>query len=248
MPDRNPIRSLNELICDLSDVSDKVEAYMLLRRYCAGLGAELVSYHRTVQGLRQLKLEDGFEFHSFPDAWVQHYEARKYFEIDPIILASRSVSRPFRWFEVGALMRLTPDQIAFLEDVRAHGILDGYGIPVFSALGTAAYFGVGTRKGVLKLDESQLLELSMACQVTHLRSLELEPKTRGTERDEELTAREKEVLTRVAMGHSNHQIADELGISERTVDGTLRRVFAKLDVTDRVSATVRALSMGTIQI
>jgi DNA-binding CsgD family transcriptional regulator len=247
MPSQNAVATLNELIEALSDATGKTDVYRLLRAYCARLGAELVSYHRTTQGLRQLPLEDGFEFHSFPDEWVQHYEERGYYRIDPIILASRSVSRPFRWFEVGRLMRLTPEQLAFLDDVRAHGIRDGFGIPVFSAQGTAAYFGVGTRTGVLKLDDAQVLELSLACQVTHLRSLELEP-TSANLQDDELSPREKDVLTRVAMGHSNHQIADELGISERTVDGTLRRIFAKLDVTDRVSATVRALSMGAIQI
>lgn len=245
-PDQLALHSFIELA---TDATTKDALYSLLRQYCAGLGAELVSYHRTMEGLRQTPFDEGFEFHSFPDAWVARYAARNYYSLDPIMLAARSANRPFRWFEVGQRLRLTSDQLAMLDDVRAHGIRDGIGVPVFSARGTAGYFGVGTCRGVLRLSEVSVWEVSLACQVTHARALELEPEpepdaaTGGA-----LSVREVEILTRVARGESNGSIAAALHVSERTVDGALRRIYAKLDVSDRVSATVRALASGVIRL
>ncbi|HEX3705038.1 MAG TPA: response regulator transcription factor [Mycobacteriales bacterium] len=45
-----------------------------------------------------------------------------------------------------------------------------------------------------------------------------------------LTAKEREVLTLVAEGHSNEQIAAELEVSARTVETHTSRIFSKLDL------------------
>jgi ATP/maltotriose-dependent transcriptional regulator MalT len=52
----------------------------------------------------------------------------------------------------------------------------------------------------------------------------------------ELTAREREVLDLLAAGRSNHQIADQLGLSTKTVANHLSAIFAKLQVADRTQA------------
>jgi len=53
-----------------------------------------------------------------------------------------------------------------------------------------------------------------------------------------LTRREREVLTCVAEGVSNQEIARKLCISEQTVKTHLSRVFAKLGVKNRLAATL----------
>lgn len=57
-----------------------------------------------------------------------------------------------------------------------------------------------------------------------------------------LTRREREVLEHLVRGNSNRQIARSLGISERTVKNHLHGIFTKLDVSDRTSAAVKALT------
>lgn len=49
-----------------------------------------------------------------------------------------------------------------------------------------------------------------------------------------LTPREKEIAERVARGMANQAIADELGITERTVRAHISSVFEKLGVADRL--------------
>ena len=60
---------------------------------------------------------------------------------------------------------------------------------------------------------------------------------RGPGRD--LTQREAEVLSGIARGQSNPQIANELGVSVKTVQNHVSRVLAKLQVTDRTQAALR---------
>ena len=55
-----------------------------------------------------------------------------------------------------------------------------------------------------------------------------------------LTPRELEVLRLVAEGRSNHQIADELLISARTVSVHVSHILGKLSVSSRVEAAAVA--------
>jgi DNA-binding CsgD family transcriptional regulator len=56
-----------------------------------------------------------------------------------------------------------------------------------------------------------------------------------------LSLRESEVLTWVASGKTNPAIADLLGISSRTVQTHLERIYRKLGVETRTAAAARAL-------
>jgi DNA-binding NarL/FixJ family response regulator len=60
----------------------------------------------------------------------------------------------------------------------------------------------------------------------------------------DVTARELDVLTLIAKGCSNAEIADELGISGVTVKSHIGRIFVKLDLRDRAAAIVYAYDNG----
>ena len=61
---------------------------------------------------------------------------------------------------------------------------------------------------------------------------------------EPLTDREMEVLKLAGKGYTNKAIGVQLGISDRTVQGHLARVFDKLQATSRTEAVMRAVSLG----
>jgi two-component system response regulator DegU len=58
--------------------------------------------------------------------------------------------------------------------------------------------------------------------------------------ENELTIREFEVLTLIAEGHNNKEIADELFISEKTVKNHVSNIFRKINVSDRTQAAIYA--------
>lgn len=55
---------------------------------------------------------------------------------------------------------------------------------------------------------------------------------------ESLTKREYEVLTLIAEGMNNREIAEKLFISEKTVKNHVSKIFKKINVTDRVQAAI----------
>lgn len=63
---------------------------------------------------------------------------------------------------------------------------------------------------------------------------------------EALTERELDVLRLAARGFTNKAIGVQLGISNRTVQGHLAHIFAKLQAASRTEAVMRAVSMGWI--
>ncbi|MEU8798891.1 response regulator transcription factor [Spirillospora sp. NPDC048819] len=61
-----------------------------------------------------------------------------------------------------------------------------------------------------------------------------------------VTDREREVLTLVGRGMSNHEIAGELFISVATAKAHVARLLAKLDARDRVQLVIMAYEMGLV--
>ncbi len=61
-----------------------------------------------------------------------------------------------------------------------------------------------------------------------------------------LTKREIEVLSLVIEGKSSKEVAELLYVSKRTVDFHLANIYEKLQVSNRVQAFRRAVSLGLL--
>ncbi|MFD9893403.1 response regulator [Amycolatopsis sp. NPDC059027] len=61
-----------------------------------------------------------------------------------------------------------------------------------------------------------------------------------------LSEREREIVTAVARGKPNAEIAVELHLSEATVKTHITRIFAKLDAANRVQLTIFAYEAGLV--
>jgi DNA-binding NarL/FixJ family response regulator len=66
--------------------------------------------------------------------------------------------------------------------------------------------------------------------------------------DEVLSAREVRVLSLIAAGNSNKQIAKELSITEETAKAHVKSILGKLRANDRTHAVTLALARGIIRL
>jgi DNA-binding NarL/FixJ family response regulator len=70
----------------------------------------------------------------------------------------------------------------------------------------------------------------------------------GHMQSDAISEREIQVLSLVAVGKRNKEIAADLSIAEDTVKMHVRNIFSKLDVTDRTEAVTVALRRGIIHL
>ena len=70
------------------------------------------------------------------------------------------------------------------------------------------------------------------------------PRQAAKEKYDGLTAREREVATLIAQGKSNHEIADTLVLSERTIEGHVSNIFNKLGFNARSQIAAWAVQKG----
>jgi DNA-binding NarL/FixJ family response regulator len=63
---------------------------------------------------------------------------------------------------------------------------------------------------------------------------------------ESLTPRERQVVTLIARGYKYREVADDLGISQKTLESHMRNVFEKLGVASRSEVTRLAFETGFV--
>ncbi|MBO6719721.1 MAG: helix-turn-helix transcriptional regulator [Rhizobiaceae bacterium] len=86
-------------------------------------------------------------------------------------------------------------------------------------------------------------ELGAAPDLARIEGIRPRSKTAGTGA---LTERERQVLSMVAEGGTNREIADRLSLSPKTVNRHVENIFGKLGVSSRAAAVARALAAGSI--
>ena len=214
-------------------------------QFCAGFGADISAYFVVAAHLRSTRTEDGLIRQTFPENWIDRYFQQGFLKIDPMIEQIRREAKPFHWFEVGNKFNIDARQKAFLQELKAAGVQDGLAVPVFGPMGSIAYFAFASLKQPFSLNEDDEALIQFACLQTHNRYFEL-TNMFDDEEIKPLSPREKEVLVLVADGLSNSAIAENLNVTENTVDTMIRRVFAKLGVHNRICAVLKGIGAGVI--
>lgn len=126
---------------------------------------------------------------------------------------------------------------------------------LFAAMvaGARSYVLKGTDKAeVLKIIRAVaggeiLFGAAIANRVTnYFRNLNAASSTRNTPTTPfpELSERELEVLDLIARGFNNHEIAEQLHVSVKTVSNHISNIFSKLHVADRAQAIIKAREAG----
>lgn len=180
----------------------------------------------------------------YPNAWVEAYQNAGYVKNDPVVVRLLREHKPVWTQECLALPNASPAELAYLELLRSCGVKDDLAIPVFGPGGRDGGYGIGFEDDAHDISQAQINEIQWVCQCAHIKYCEL--LDLKLEKAPDLSAREAEVLKLIANGASSPQIAETLSVSPKTIETYLSRIFAKLDVHDRMTAALRAISNGMI--
>jgi len=181
----------------------------------------------------------------YPEDLVLRYLSTDLWDNDAVPRYARGHPMPFFWFDVQKEISLTSEQKAAISEFASRGIRNGLAIPVFGPNGRNGCVSVAIEDGRAKFSDSEIAEYQAVSQIAHQRFCELLDQHQ-TELVT-LSPREAEILTWVARGKSNGVIGEILGISPNTVDTHLRRIYEKLDVSDRTTAAIRGIGCGLIR-
>lgn len=238
--------SLSDFSASVFAATRRRELWDLIMRFARARGVAMVSYHHYAASDRAdsavALMQEGF-----PTDWVQHYISEALFEIDPIPTAALARSEPFFWSEAASLVPADAEARRYLRQLEMADFGDGLAFQVFGPQNRNGYVGMGFGGPRPELPRVVVSELKYAAQIAHLRYCDIVP-DQDPAPARSLSARETEILRWIAQGKSNGVIADILGVSRHTVDSLVRRIFTKLEASDRTSAAIKGLGRGILQI
>ena len=177
-----------------------------------------------------------------PDVWERHYRAHLY-QYDPLPQIALARLKPFAWPAATDAEKLDLRQRKYLRIAAQYGLAQGIGVACFGPSARCGFLGAAWPANRAPPGQVEMLRVHTVGQLAFLRHCRL---IRREDNFPPLSNRELEVLNWMAQGKSNPVIAKNLGISPSFIDIYVKRVFAKLNVADRTSASVRAVSLGLL--
>lgn len=178
----------------------------------------------------------------FSTVWERQYRARLHL-VDPLPDVSLRKTGAFLWpdhIDAGAL---NEKHKRYLDIAARYGLGRGIGVACYGPHGRAGFMAAAVPEG-MDLDEDNVCpRFHTVGQLSFQRYCSLIRKGEGMP---PLSNRELEVLQWIVFGKSNSVIAELLGISSSSVDAYVRRIFTKLNVADRTTASIKAFSLGLV--
>jgi DNA-binding CsgD family transcriptional regulator len=182
---------------------------------------------------------------NYPDDWIKHYVASGYVETDPVRRMGLVARRPFTWAELPKSGHFTKRDLRIFPEAEEAQLYDGVGIPLHGPRGEV--FGVGIASSTRGAEpERKLNKLNVITVQFHVAYSALAFPVEEATPTVHLSAREREILQWCMIGKSTWEISRILSASEKTVEWHLGRIYAKLGVSTRVVAVVKALNLGLI--
>jgi len=182
---------------------------------------------------------------NYPEDWMKHYFEKGFDRVDPVITYCQNKMDTFTWAEIPQRMQMTRVQFQCLNMGIEAGLYNGICTPLW---GPNQFAGIGlASKERIDSFDGRLDLISAYCQHFYIVFQRLNRKTEGPEHNIFLSAREREVLTWIAVGKSKQDVAAILSLSKDTVDSYCRSVFKKLDANNRAMAIRKAMSYGLIR-
>lgn len=217
-----------------------------LASYCIEHGAKAISYHITPPFTSQVSKKSAVYHFGYDDELSRLYRDPQIMENDPIPDFVMYAGHVMTWNQIIDQIELSDKQREFLRLFREKGFIDGVACPLFGPLGRNSYFSIDFDRELSLDDEAIVRPMVDKAQSTHRRICAMIRKSEAKE--VQLSPRESEIIYWIARGKTNPEMAIILGISEASVITYVRRIFKKLDATDRVTAVINGLERSLVKL
>lgn len=235
-----------EVLEGINESGTTAEVFDLFNEFALSISIEKFIYNVLSDNLKQLPFSESVKHCTFSAEWVGRYRDQNYFADDPLISRAIKATKPFHWYELENNETIMENQRRMLGELRAQGFVDGLAVPVFGPDKVTAFFGLGSYDDHLDFSDNELLAVQLVCQTAHLKNFELAEKVETGKFS--LSNREQEILEWISAGKSNDVIGEILGISRHTVDTHVKRILAKFNTNNRISAVVIGLQLGILRL
>lgn len=189
------------------------------------------------------KNDNAFVFHTYPDEWISYYERSNAEQIDPVFLYAPQFTRPFLWDQLATMVHLDQPQHNLLRRAQTFGLHDGVSVPIRGENGYIYVLSFATRKKDL-VPQQKLSILHLFAIAFYDAYIRITGTQDRLEQIPYLAARELECLMWISKGKTSLEIGIILGICESTVNGYIRSIFRKMNVTSRSMAIMKADKIG----
>lgn len=180
----------------------------------------------------------------WPNEWLERYLTRNYVDHDPVVSHLKQLRAPFQWREAVQSIPADKSSDEVMRDAREFNLRDGLAFPLITLEGQIALVSLGGE--AVELSDSEFAMVSLASTYAIGRAMQLQTTASKVIEHIELTPRERECLQWAAVGKSEWEISQILGISEHTSEKHLLNAKSKLGAANRVQAVAEAIRHGYI--
>ena len=184
---------------------------------------------------------------NFPSEWTDHYFERKYHRIDPVVVLTPCIARPFLWSSLQQRVGLEDKQKLIFDEAREAGLNNGISVPLHGPWGRVAVLSFASRADDSE-PEAKMGHLNALASQFHVAFTDISQNVRPPHVPIQLSGREKECLMWTAQGKSSWDIGMILKISENTVNFHVKNAMRKLGTTSRTVAVVKSIRLNLIEL
>lgn len=180
----------------------------------------------------------------WPAKWFERYFARNYIEHDPLVSYLRRMPSPTTWQGAARSVPVNEAGRRVCADASEFDLNDGIAFPIVTLDGTVVMVSMGGPAA--ELSPTEFAAISLMATYAVGRALQLSVAGDSMDDRPDLTSREVECIRWAAIGKSEWEISQILGISEHTSEKHLLNAKAKLGAVNRVHAVAEAIRYGYV--
>nr|WP_312822132.1 LuxR family transcriptional regulator AbaR [Acinetobacter oleivorans] len=224
-------------------VKNEYQLFEVVKSTASKLGFDYCAY--GMQSPLSIAEPKTIMLNNYPEAWQKRYVKQQYVRVDPTVQHCMLSLQPLVWSSQSAN---TQSQKDFWEEARSYGLNVGWAQSSRDFIGTRGMLTLARSTDQLseKEQKAQYTNMFWLSQTVHSSIAKIVNETEFSQFNLYLTNREKEVLRWTAEGKTSAEIAQILGVTERTVNFHLGNSMQKLNVNNKISAAIRAVMLGIL--